>query len=182
MIVSNNEILLICVISASQARTDDQSQRQGRNAASTKANLLSVPNELLLNISLLLLTDHLHTLALTSRRLHQFPKGRPYQSPPVHLLKRVIDTGDLAAVRRFLEGGLDANSALPWGGLVPPRQSPVRANVAVSPRPSRLAMLKHLFEKKRGEGGLSASTSGGLLDGRGTTIGRAEENELRAYL
>jgi hypothetical protein len=73
------------------------------------SRLLRLPNELLMDISSGLVTEHLHSLVLTNRVLHLLLENRLYEAPSEVALTRVIDTGNVAVFQRFLECGLDVN-------------------------------------------------------------------------
>jgi hypothetical protein len=74
--------------------------------------LMTLPNELLLDIASHLGTGGIYSLVRTNRLLHQLLEPRLYQHPSERVLRRVIDTGNLAVFERFLKCGLDTKTFL----------------------------------------------------------------------
>jgi hypothetical protein len=106
------------------------------------SSLMDLPNELLLNIASRLETEHLHSLVLTNRHLQWLLQDTIYESPTKDALTRVIDEGNVAVFRKFLDCGLDVNVSLTQHRST----LPLLAYCASDLNAMGVAMTKLLFE------------------------------------
>jgi hypothetical protein len=111
-----------CVSSASKASTGvctvaDESGAQHKYTSFTMTGHLTLPNELLLDIAILVEFRDLRSLVLTNRRLHALLLRRLYRCIPRRYLYSIIASENLSAFKRILEHGLDLGARERYDGF-----------------------------------------------------------------
>jgi hypothetical protein len=91
--------------------------------------LLTLPNELLLEIASFLPHGSVFTLLLTNRRLQQLLEGELYTNPtPRHIISTIWKNRryphNISTLQRFLDNGLDIRTDLRHG-FEPPKEFPI---------------------------------------------------------
>jgi hypothetical protein len=83
-----------------------------KTEAERKTTLLSLPNELFLEVAEHLEPDERYGLVLTNRRLNGLLQAGMYRNPPRHTVCKIIREENLAVLKRFIENGLDIHEPL----------------------------------------------------------------------
>jgi hypothetical protein len=106
------------------------------------AELMTMPNEIHLEIVKYLDTPAIMNLAASNRHLQQLHENRLYQKPSMEQLLRVVAADNVKAFRRFLANGLDRN-------LEMANTMPLLDSVMFSSTKENHQILKTLLQDRR---------------------------------